>query len=253
MKLGFGIRKIAAMGLVVLASACATAEPGADLAATDRTPGFNQAMLDVNIALDRNLLRPAAQGYDAVTPTTIKHLLGNGFSHLELPGDFINHLLQGEIDPALAMLGRFTLNTVLGAGGLLDPATEFGLPKQETDFGVTLGKSGVEEGNYFVLPIVGPTTTRDAVGGIVDFALSPTTYIGFVKPGISPEAGLSIAAGDAVHNRDARGEIIDQILYESADPYISLRSVYLQRRRALVAGDEAGTETLPDIFENTNN
>ena len=109
MKLGLGIRKIAAMGLVVLASACATAEPGADLAATDRTPGFNQAMLDVNIALDRNLLRPAAQGYDAVTPTTIKHLLGNGFSHLELPGDFINHLLQGEIDPALAMLGRFRI------------------------------------------------------------------------------------------------------------------------------------------------
>lgn len=253
MTLSDGIRKIAVLGMVVAVSACATAGPDAELAATDRTPGFNRAMLDVNIALDRTVLRPVAQGYDAVTPTTIKHLIGNGFSHLELPGDFINHLLQGEIDPALATLGRLTLNTVLGAGGLLDPATEFGLPKQETDFGVTLGKHGVEEGNYFVLPIIGPTTTRDAIGRAVDFALSPTTYIGYVEPGISPEAGLSLFAGDAVHTRDAQAEFIDQILYESADPYISLRSVYLQRRRALVAGDDAGAESLPDIFDNTTN
>lgn len=243
------VRRVAAFALVATLSACATAEPGADLSATDRNTGFNRKMLDVNLALDKNVLRPVAQGYDIVTPTLVKHLLGNGFSHLDLPGNFINYLLQGEINPALETLGRFTLNTVLGAGGFLDPATEFGLPKQETDFGVTLGKSGVPEGNYFVLPVVGPTTTRDAFGSVVDFALSPTTYIGFVKPSISPETGIALAGTEIVHNRDANAEIIDELLYESPDPYISLRSVYLQRRRALVAGDDAGVEAIPDIFD----
>lgn len=246
------IRKLGSLALVAALSACATAEPGADLSATDRTQGFNRQMLEVNLALDKNVLRPVAQGYDVVTPTLVKHLLGNGFSHLDLPGDFINYLLQGEVNLALETLGRFTLNTVLGAGGLLDPATEFGLPEQDTDFGVTLGKHGVQEGNYWVLPVVGPTTTRDAFGSVVDLALNPTTYIGFVKPSISPEAGIALTTTEAVHDRDANAEIIDELLYGSPDPYISLRSVYLQRRRAEVAGEDAGTEAVPDIFDNNN-
>ena len=250
MKLIDAIRRCAALAMVLSVAACATADPQADLSATDPNEGFNRKMLDVNLALDRNVLRPVAQGYDAVTPTLIKHLLGNGFNHIDLPADFINYLLQGEIDPALETLGRFTINTVLGAGGFLDPATEFGLPKNDTDFGVTLGKHGVSEGTYWVLPLVGPTTTRDAFGGLVDVALTPTTYLGLVEPGLSPEVGLSLAAGEVVHNRDANGDLIDEVLYESADPYISLRSVYLQRRRAEVAGDKAGAEALPDIFDN---
>ena len=246
-------RRIAALTLVISISACATAEPGADLSATDRNQGFNRAMLDFNMALDRNVLRPVSQGYDFVTPTLVKHLLGNGFSHLDLPADFVNYLLQGEINLALETLGRFTLNTVMGAGGLLDPATEFGLPKKNTDFGVTLGKHGVSEGDYWVLPIVGPKTTRDAFGGIVDLAMSPTTYIRFVAPAVSPEAGIALAVGEKIHERDANDEFIDELLYKSPDPYISLRSVYLQHRRALVAGKDAGADALPDIFDNIAN
>jgi phospholipid-binding lipoprotein MlaA len=244
------IRGCAALALALTVSACATADPQADLSATDTHPGFNQRMLDFNLALDRNILRPAAQGYDIVTPTTIKHILGNGFSHIDLPADFVNYLLQGEINPALETLGRFTINTVLGAGGLLDPATDFGLPKQDTDLGITLGRHGVPEGTYWVLPLIGPTTTRDAFGGLVDFALTPTTYLGVVDPALSPEVGIAIAGTRTVHNRDANAALIDDLLYESADPYISLRSVYLQRRRSEVAGGEGGADALPNIFEN---
>jgi phospholipid-binding lipoprotein MlaA len=143
-----------------------------------------------------------------------------------------------------------TIWTVLGAGGLLDPATEFGLPKDDTDFGITLGKHGVAEGTYWMIPLVGPITTRDAVGGLVDIALTPTSYIGFIEPGISPETGISLVTGEVVHTRDHNADLIDELLYESPDPYISLRSVYLQRRRSEVAGDKAGAEALPDIFEN---
>jgi len=242
------IRRGLALAAILGVAGCAAAGPRADMSATDTHEGFNRNMLDFNLALDRNVLRPAARGYDFVTPALVKHLLGNGFSHLDLPADFINYLLQGEFTPALETLGRFTINTVLGAGGLLDPATEFGLPRNDTDFGITLGKHGVDEGTYWVLPLVGPTTTRDAFGGLVDIALSPTTYIGVVAPGVTPELGLSLTAGDYIDKRDRNGDLVDELLYESADPYISLRSVYLQRRRSEVAGEKAGAEALPDIF-----
>ncbi len=249
MTLTNAIRRGLALAAVLGVGACATADPQAELSATDPHEGFNRNMLDFNLALDRNLLRPAAQGYDFVTPALVKHMLGNGFNHLDLPGDFVNYLIQGEVDPALETLGRFTINTVLGAGGLLDPATEFGLPKDDTDFGITLGKHGVAEGTYWVLPFVGPTTTRDAFGSIVDIAFSPTTYLGRIDPSLSPEVGLALSAGETVDTRDRNGDLIDEVLYESADPYISLRSIYLQRRRSEVAGDEAGAEALPDIFD----
>jgi phospholipid-binding lipoprotein MlaA len=239
-----------AFAAVLGVAACATAEPGAELSATDTHEGFNRNMLDFNLALDSYVLRPAAQGYDFVTPALVKHLVGNGFSHLDLPGDFINYLFQGEIDPALETLGRFTINTVLGAGGLLDPATEFGLPRDATDFGITLGKHGVEEGTYWVLPIVGPTTTRDAFGGLVDIAFKPTTYLGVIDSDLTPEVSLALTVTEKIDKRDRNGDLIDEVLYESVDPYVSLRSIYLQRRRSLVAGDEAGAEALPDIFDN---
>ena len=239
------LRGVAAATLLSALAACATANPD-DLSATDKVPGFNQAMLDFNIALDRNLLRPAAQGYDFVTPTLFKHLIGNGLSYLELPGDFANYLLQGEIEPALETLGRFTINTVMGIG-VLDPATEFGLARRETDFGITLGKHGVEEGTYLVLPVLGPSTARDAAGRVVDMAFNPLTYLA-----VPIEASIAKRVVETVDARDRNAEIIDDLLYESADPYVSLRSVYLQRRRSLVAGEEAGAEALPDIFDEQN-
>ncbi len=249
MKLIVAIRRCAALAMALSVAACATADPQAEFSASDPYEKFNRKMLDVNLALDRNLLRPVAQGYDVATPELVKHLLGNGFSHLDLPADFANYLMQGEIDPALGVLGRFTVNTILGAGGLLDPATEFGLPENDTDFGITLGKRGVGEGSYWVLPLVGPTTSRDAFGGLVDVGLSPITYLGLIDPDLSPEVGLGLVAVSAIHTRASNADLIDELLYESADPYISLRSVYLQRRRSEVAGEDGGADALPDIFD----
>ena len=194
MTLTNAIRRGLALGAILSVAACATADPRAELSATDPHEGFNRKMLDFNLALDRNVLRPVARGYDAVTPALVKHLLGNGFNHLDLPADFINYLLQGEIDPALETLGRFTINTVLGAGGLLDPATEFGLPKDDTDFGITLSRHGVGEGTYWMLPVVAPITTRDAFGGLVDLAPSSHPSMGLRASVTSPAHGTRAGA-----------------------------------------------------------
>lgn len=242
------LRCLAVAVLLSGLAGCATAKPG-DLAATDKFPKFNHAMLDFNIALDKNVLKPASEGYAFVMPTLFKHLIRNGFNHLELPGDFINFLLQGEIHPALETLGRFTINTLMGGGGLLDPATEMGLPKQDTNFGITLGKHGVEEGSYLVLPFMGPKTVRGAFGSIVDKALDPLTYLGQVAPSASPEAGIALTVTDKVDQRYRNADVINELLYKSSDPYVTLRSVYLQHLRSEVGGSKGGAAALPDIFD----
>jgi phospholipid-binding lipoprotein MlaA len=228
---------------------CAGAGSGAGFAERDPYEDTNRSFHEFNLALDRNVLRPVSQGYDAVTPTLIQHLLGNAFSHLDTVGDFANYLLQGEMEAAGTAFGRFTVNTILGAGGALDPATEFGLPKEDTDFGVTLGRHGVEEGAYLVLPFLGPSTTRDLGGRVGDIALSPLTYTGFLELTafdiLSPTTGVV----EVIDDRNRNADLIDDVLYESEDSYISLRTIYLQRRDALIAGgDEAGA-ALPDIFD----
>ena len=240
------VKCVALVCIAGLVSACASTGPRDGFAATDEFEPMSRAFHKGNVRLDRNLLRPAAQVYDFVTPTLFKHLIGNGLSHIELPSDFANYVFQGDVDRALETFGRFTMNTIMGAGGLLDPASEFGLPRQQTDFGITLGTHGVGEGSYLVLPLMGPTTTRDTVGFFVDIALSPTAYLG----GFSwfDGVGLSLTAADLVHQRDAQFEFVDDVLYESEDSYVTVRSGYLQRRRSQIAGPENTAATLPDLF-----
>lgn len=242
------------MAIVIAAasiSACASTGPRDGFAADDKFEPTSRFFYDGNKRLDRVLIRPAAQAYDLITPTLVKHLIGNGLAHLDLTNDFANYLLQGDVDRSLETLGRFTVNTIVGAGGLLDPATEFGLPHQNTDFGVTLGTYGVGEGTYLVLPLIGPTTLRDAAGFVVDRAFSPTTYLGEfgVADAVTDFSGPALTATEILHRRDERFDLIDDVLYNSEDGYVTLRAAYLQRRRAQIAGPDNAADTLPDLFD----
>jgi len=234
------------LSIAAALQACTATGPREGFAASDPLEPANRVFHEVNVRLDRFLLRPVAQGYDLVTPTVVKHMIGNGFDHLDSVSHLANHILQADVDGTMETLGRFTINTVFGAGGLLDPATEFGLSKQDTDFGITLGKNGVAEGPYLMLPVLGPSTLRDLGGFVVDQAFSPTTYIGSVAD--SDAVGPLLTGLDVVDNRDRNRDLIDDVLYESADSYVTIRSAYLQRRRARIAGDEIGDQ-LPDIFD----
>jgi phospholipid-binding lipoprotein MlaA len=235
-----------------LVAGCA-GEATQGMGANDPYEPFNRAMLNANIKLDRYVLRPVAQGYDFAVPETLQFVVRNELDYLSTPIDFANHLLQGEFRQAGVSLARFTMNTVLGGVGMLDPATEFGLPKRETDFGITLGKWGVAEGPYLVLPLLGPYTTRELPSIVVDRAFNPVTYLGYWGPVQDvPALGASTRFVDIVDKRSENFDLVDQLLYEAEDPYVTLRSAYVQRRRAQVAGDEGSIENLPDIFdENT--
>ncbi|MEL6197635.1 MAG: VacJ family lipoprotein [Pseudomonadota bacterium] len=246
MNTGLWLPRAIAMLLVVSLGACASVPEDQGFAAQDPYENTNRKFHAFNVGLDRYVLRPAAQGYDVVAVGPLKSMIGNGFNHLALPGDFANHLMQGEFRAAGRTLGRVILNTGLGMGGLLDPATEFGLPRESNDFGVTLGKWGVSSGAYLVVPLLGPSSPRDLGGFAVDQAFSPTTYFGFVDA-IPGGTGVAMTATERVDLRNQNADLIDEILYESPDSYVTLRSIYLQRRQALVAGEDA--EALPDIFD----
>jgi phospholipid-binding lipoprotein MlaA len=139
------------------------------------------------------------------------------------------------------------MNTTLGGLGFLDPATEFGLPKEETDFGITLGRWGVSEGPYLVLPLLGPSLARELPSFVVDRAFSPLTYVGpfTALDGLSP----SFTAVGFLDTRSDNADLVDQLLYETEDPYVTLRAAYIQRRRAMLAGEEGAVDNLPDIFD----
>ncbi len=241
------VKAVAMLALAVMLSACASTGPRDGLAATDDYEPFSRVVHENNIRIDRYFLRPVAQGYDFVTPTLIQHMITNGLNHIDLTNDFLNYALQGDVDESLDTLGRFTLNTILGMGGFLDPATEFGIPKDDTDFGLTLASYGVGEGSYLVLPIIGPTTVRDTTGFVVDRALSPLTYLGpfTAVDGVGPVVtGLGF-----VDARTRNADLIDEVLYNSEDSYVTLRAAYLQRRRAQAGNGDDAVDNLPDIFD----
>lgn len=236
------------LSALVLSGCVAATGPRDGFAETDYYEPTSRVMHDVNVGLDENVLSPVARVYEFVTPALFQHMIGNGLSHLDLPNDFVNYVLQGDVDRSVETFGRFVVNTLVGAGGLLDPATEFGLPKQDTDFGTTLGKSGVDEGTYFVLPVLGPTTTRDTAGFFLDRLTSPTLLLGAFTSLPLDGASIAITTTELVDGRTRNRDFIDEVLYRSEDSYVTLRAGYLQRRRAQIAGDN-DLESLPDLFE----
>lgn len=223
------------VALVVGVSGCATnsAENEALGINDPYETAFNRDIHAFNKGFDRYALRPVSQGYDAVTPGLFRLLIGNALNHLELPRDFANHVLTAEFDSAGRTLLRFAVNTTVGAGGLLDPATDFEIEKEDADFGKTLAVWGAGEGVYYEIPFLGPSTVRHTTGRIVDLAFAPTSYLG------EPLVAGGVTALSAVEARDNNFGAIDSVLYDSVDSYIAVRSFYLEARRAFVTNGES--------------
>ena len=216
------------VGLLALTglAACAAPPPSA-------TPHYpyestNRVMHGFNRGIDKALVRPSSKVYGVVLPQPVKTGVANFATNLDLPGDMVNGMMQGNINGFGKNFFRFAINSTLGVGGLFDPAKSFGLEQEKTDFGQTLHVWGVGEGAYVELPGVGPSTVRDAVGTAVDIAANP---VSLVLP--SPESYYATVAkvGSKLGDRDRYSSTIDSILYDSADSYAQARLLYLQNRR----------------------
>jgi len=197
---------------------------------SDPLEPMNRLFFQVNDVLYGNVIRPVADGYAAVVAEDFRICFSNFWSNLASPIRFVNALLQGRFKDSMTVLGRFLLNTTVGAGGLGDPAaTEFDLARQKADFGQTLGVWGIGEGLYIYWPLLGPSNVRDTVGYGGDYFLHPLTWADW-----NWETRLGINAGFFINDVSVKPDSYTSLTESALDPYVAVRSAYVDYRRNLV-------------------
>ncbi|HEX9706066.1 MAG TPA: VacJ family lipoprotein [Steroidobacteraceae bacterium] len=205
---------------------------------------MNRGTHRFNDAVDRAVLKPVATGYRNHVPQLIQTGVDNVLDHLAFPTTIVNDLLQLKIKDTLIDLGRFAVNTTLGIGGLLDPASSFGIPRNDEDFGQTLGRWGVPAGPYLVLPFFGPSSVRDAPSIYADAQTDLRVALDLDS---TTEWGL---AGLSFVNRRAELLPFDPSFDSAYDRYAFIRDAWLQRREYQVKdGDVPGGEISPEELE----
>lgn len=208
----------------------------ADADVHDPLEGFNRGIFWFNERVDRYFLEPVAVGWDFVVPDPAQRGLRNFFDNLNFPVVFVNNLLQAKPLAAAEELGAFLLNSTLGIGGLVDARKRVGMAVHREDFGQTLGVWGVPPGPYLVIPFLGPSNPRDAVGMGVD-------SFGRVYSYFAPFYVNIVASGTNLVNR--RSLLIDEIRdsRESAfDYYAFVRNAYVNYRQNQVLDREEEEE-----------
>jgi phospholipid-binding lipoprotein MlaA len=178
------------------------------------------------------LIRPAAYVYREATPRPIKDIVTNFLGHLTLPLTIIHDLLQGKPEQAQIAFGRLFINTTVGIGGLFDIATPAGYPMHREDMGQTMAVYGVESGPYLMLPLLGPSSFRDALGTAIDAFADPMTIASYgVTEGFALRVGRGAAEG--LVRREQLIEPLDA-MRQSLDYYAAVRSAYRQQRAAQI-------------------
>jgi phospholipid-binding lipoprotein MlaA len=217
-------RALPVLALALLAG-CKIAPPRTD----DPYESFNRKSYAVNDALDKAFIRPVAVGYRKVTNPPVRRAFSDFFTNIRMPITVANNLLQARPVAAAEGTGRFLVNLTLGVGGFFDPASQLGLPLDETDFGITLGRWGLPEGPYLVIPLVGPTTARDIWRLPVDsYFFDPLSIYSrnhdfkngqYYLPQVMYLVTLRSRAIDA-----------ESFLQSAYDPYVFIRDAYRQQR-----------------------
>lgn len=219
----------------VFLSGCATTG-GSN--ADDPLEGFNRAMFDFNDGLDRVALKPAATAYQEVLPSFVQTGVNNFFGNIGDVWTMVNNFLQGKIEQGLSDGMRVVFNSTIGFGGVLDIASEAGIPKHKEDFGQTLGKWGVGSGPYVVLPLFGPSTVRDTAALPVDIYGDLWTYT-------TPVDVRNVGAVVRVIDLRASALNATNLLEDVAlDRYTFIRGAYLQRRESQV--NDGAESTKPE-------
>lgn len=216
-RLGLG----AGAALLALAVGCATvAHPDP----RDPLESYNRSMTKFNQAVDDAVFKPVATAYREVLPQPVRTGVGNFFDNLSDAWSFVNNLLQAKPEAALHSFWRVVINTTMGLGGVLDPATEMRLRRQREDFGQTLGRWGLPAGPYLVLPLLGPSSVRDTVGLPIDFYGQPLGHVNDV----SLRNSLWVTRFVDTRARLLQaGELLDAA---ALDSYTFTRDAYLQKR-----------------------
>lgn len=212
-----------ALAAALLLSGCAHMQPEDP---SDPLEPLNRGIFKFNRGADRYVLRPVAKTYQSYVPGEIRIGVANFINNLFYPTVIVNDVLQAKFVQGGKDLGRFVLNSTVGLVGIMDVATPLGLERNKEDLGQTFGRWGAGEGWYLMLPLLGPSTNRDLIGRVGDTFTNPVGYM-------DPYPALAVRGVDAV---DSRSRLLgaDHVLDEQLDPYIFIRTAYLQNRQSLV-------------------
>ena len=241
-----GFQAMATVLVVVLAQGCASnPSPSPNANPADPWESFNRGVFKFNDGIDRNVLKPVATVYRDVTPSPVRTGVSNFFSNISDGWSLVNNVLQLKPKESAETLLRLGFNTIFGFAGVVDIATSLRLEKHTEDFGQTLGFWGVRSGPYLVLPLLGPSTVRDAAGLVVDVqsdGVSQTKNI---------PARNSLSALRIVDTRENLLEATGMLDQAALDKYSFTRDIYLQRRRSLIRPDALEAEERFDLPEGT--
>jgi len=240
--------------IALVVSGCAThpqSQQSAALGEEDFNDPFedtNRKIFDFNQTVDHHVLVPVAKTYRAWLPAPVRDSLRDFLINLKEPLIFANDTLQGNIGHAEETVVRFVLNSTIGMGGLVDVAGRWGIPYHEGDLGVTLGVWGVPEGPYLVVPILGPSNPRDLGGEVVEGFGDPWNilaadnallWVTFLRGGVS-----------GIDQRARYLDTLADIERTSLDYYATIRSLYRQRRAALIRGEHKNLPPPAGFTEN---
>ena len=242
MKLSFSV--VSALALSLVLGACST--PSAEsLAQNDPWEKTNRDIFDFDVRVDHAVARPLAKGYRAAVPEPVRDGIHNALNNLNEPVVLANDVLQGDGGKAANTAGRIVINSTVGIGGLIDVARKIGIPGHENDFGITLGKNGIAEGSYLVLPFAGPKPPRDLLGTAVDQAFDPLTYVQFH----GRDTWMVVKFGVAIlDSRTSQLDAIESIERSSIDFYATTRNLYRQSRNAQInEGKPGAADDLPNL------
>ena len=232
--------RVSALSLLLLCLfGCAA--PPAKKDPRDPWERMNRTTYNFNTKVDHAVVRPIARGYQKVTPQFVRTGVSNFVDNLGYPIVIVSDLLQARFKPFARDTGRFLMNSTLGIGGLLDPATEAGLEKNENDLGLTAGHWGIPKGPYFVIPFLGPSDVRDGLARIpASYYLTPQNYVhnSWVQYGV-----WTISLVDARYRLLPTDATVDS----AYDPYLFVKNAYLQRRDFLLGqGSNAPSQNESD-------
>jgi phospholipid-binding lipoprotein MlaA len=218
------MRSLIALAVLLLSAGCATT---GTTELKDPWEKMNRGIYGFNDSLDVALVQPVARGYNKL-PSFAREGVGNFFGNLDDVANSLNNVLQGKPREGVSDLGRVVVNTVFGVFGLWDVATPLGLEKHNEDFGQTLAVWGVNSGPYLVIPLLGPSTLRDAPARLVD----PGWYLGYKLD--NRTLSWSLWAVNEIQTRASLLKAESVLDTAAIDRYSFIRDAWLQRRNSLV-------------------
>ena len=223
------LRVVAIGGIAVILGACSSlpVEERSDI--NDPYEDTNRSIFAFNLAADSYVLEPVADGYRTVAPSAVQTAVSNHVAWASLPSTAVNSTLQGKFENATLAVLHFAINGL--TLGLVDLTKDDDQPTAE-DFGQTLAAANVPEGSYLEVPLLGGHTTRSLTGRVVDFMLNPLSALEAGDVGRTVQSAQLPVSAVSVRATDF--EAINEVKYNSLDPYARARSVYYQKRKGLL-------------------